>query len=201
VLGHGGSQTATVLSRQTFHIAVSSRCLTRSAPRPDLCRLHFGALAADDVEVSGSFVAADDAVPSPELVAAWFVLGQLELEHVPWWAAYWLGAGRDGDALRELAGLNDRDVHEVRDLVPRALAEISVELPTATVATALVVFEDLARRCLAGQAGERWVAQVVDETVTRADYSSDVIDLPLGGLHGVDDEWVPLLRAVSATPR
>lgn len=117
------------------------------------------------------------------------MLGQAALERVPWWAAHWLAARRDGDALRELAGLNDRDVHAVRDLLPRALAEMSVDIPTATVASALMVFEDLARRCLAGDAGERWVAQVVEEIVMRADYSSEVIDLPLGGLYGVDDEW------------
>jgi hypothetical protein len=141
------------------------------------------------VAVSEFAAAAGDAVPSPELVAAWFVLGQAALERVPWWAAHWIAAGPDGDALRELAGLNDRDVHAVRDLLPRALAEISVDPPTATVATAFVVFEDLARRCLAGHAGERWVAQVVEEIVMRADYSCEVIGLPLGALCGVDDEW------------
>jgi hypothetical protein len=83
-----------------------------------------------------------DAVPSPELVAAWFALGQAALERVPWWAAHWLAAGRDGDALRELAGLNGRDVRAVRDLIPDVLAEMSVDLPTASVATASVVFED-----------------------------------------------------------
>lgn len=142
-------------------------------------------------------------MPSPELVAAWFVLGQAALERVPWWAAHWLAAGRDGDALRELAGLNGQDVRAVRDLLPGALAEMSVDLPPVGVAAASVVFEDLARRCLAGEAGELWVAQVVEEIVVRADYSSDVIDLPLGGLYGVDDElgagWgrsVEELRAV-----
>ncbi|GIH19679.1 hypothetical protein [Rugosimonospora africana] len=130
-----------------------------------------------------------EAVPSPELVAAWFVLGQAGLERVPWWAAHWLIAGRDGQALRELAGLNGRDVHEVRDLLPAALAEMSVALPPTTVAAAVVVFDSLARRCLTREAGERWVAQVVEDVVTRAGYSSEVIDLPLGHLYGIDDEW------------
>jgi hypothetical protein len=128
-------------------------------------------------------------VPSPELVAAWFVLGQAVLERAPWWAAHWLAAGQDGEALRELAGLNGRDVRAVRDLLQGALAEMSVDLPTASVAAASVVFEDLARRCLAGEARELWVAQVVEEIVVRADYSSEVMDLPLGSLYGVDDEW------------
>lgn len=30
---------------------------------------------------------------------------------------------------------------------------------------------------------------MVEEIVVRADYSPEVIDLPLGRLYGVDDEW------------
>ncbi|WP_345636762.1 barstar family protein [Rugosimonospora acidiphila] len=80
-------------------------------------------------------------------------------------------------------------MHEVRDLLPVALAEMSVALPPTTVAAAVFVFDDLARRYMSGEAGERWVAHVVADVVTRADYSSEVIDLPLGRLYEVDDEW------------
>jgi hypothetical protein len=146
-------------------------------------------VAPHDVAVPANRGVPAEAVPSPELVAAWFVLGQARLERVPWWAAHWLLAGRDGQSLRELAGLNGRDPHEVRDLLPAALAEMSVALPPTAVAAAVVVFDDLARRCLAGEAGERWVVQVVEDVVTRTGYSFEVAELPLGRLHGFDDEW------------
>jgi hypothetical protein len=43
------------------------------------------------------------------------------MERIPWWAAQWLVDGRDGAALRELAGLDGRDVRAVRDLLPAVL--------------------------------------------------------------------------------
>lgn len=130
-----------------------------------------------------------DFVPSPELVAALFVLGDAPLERVPWWAAHWLVIGHDGEALRELAGLDDSDIPAVASLLPAALAEMSVALPAAGTAAARVVFDDLARQCLAGAAGERWVARKVAEVVEHSGYSRDILDLPLGRLGGIDDAW------------
>jgi len=117
------------------------------------------------------------------------VLDTLPVETVPWYAAAWLLDGHDSHTLRELAGLNGRDPHAVRDLLPAALAEIGIALPTTDLAAATDAFRHLAELCLAGRAGERWVAQMVEEIVIRTDYSNSVIDLPLGQLYGADDAW------------
>lgn len=61
------------------------------------------------------------------MVAAWEVLGMLDIDHVPWWAAQWLVDGHDGPALRELGGLGAHD-SSVHDLLPLALAETGVDL-------------------------------------------------------------------------
>ncbi|GAA1994366.1 hypothetical protein [Catenulispora subtropica] len=128
-------------------------------------------------------------VPPPDALAARFVLGIAPTENVPWWAAQWLADGYDGPALRELAGLTGRDPHEVNDLLPAALAEMGIRMPPSAVAAASEAFRQMAEMCLTGQAAERWVAQQVEDIVARIDYRSDVIDLPLGRLYGVEDEW------------
>lgn len=127
--------------------------------------------------------------PLPNTLAARLVLGIAPTEDVPWWAAQWLADGYDGPALRELAGLNDRDPREINDLLPAALAEMGVRMPSSAAAAANEAFRQIAEMCLSGQAGERWVAQQVEDIVARTDYRSDVIDLPLGRLYGVEDEW------------
>ena len=66
---------------------------------------------------------------APRLVAAWLELDTLPTERVPLWAAHWLTAGHDGEALAELAGLHGDDPYEVRDLLPSALAECGVMTP------------------------------------------------------------------------
>jgi hypothetical protein len=147
-----------------------------------------GGLSVDDVSMSRAG-GVEEHAPPPALLAAWLVLGRAPMERVPWWAAQWLVDGRDGAALRELAGLDGRDVRAVRDLLPAVLEELSVALPTDATAAALVVFDDLARRCLSGTVAERWVAQKVDEVVISAGYSTEVMDLPLGRLYGTDDAW------------
>ncbi|GIH17444.1 hypothetical protein [Rugosimonospora africana] len=128
-------------------------------------------------------------VPSPELVAALFVLGGAPLERVPWWATHWLVIGHDGQVLRDLAGRDDTDVAAVAELLPAALAEMSVALPATATAAAALVFHHLARQCLSAGAGERWVVRRVDEVVTHAGRSPEVLGLPLGHLSGIDDAW------------
>lgn len=130
-----------------------------------------------------------NAVPSPNTVAARFVLGIAATERIPWWAAQWLADGHDGPALRELAGLDGRDPHAVNDLVPAAMAEMGVDVPTTTAAATGEEFRHAAELHLSGQASARWVAQQVEQIVPRADYSDDVLDLPLGRLYGIEDEW------------
>ena len=131
-----------------------------------------------------------DDVPPPDLAAALFVLGQAPIERVPWWAAAWIADGFDSEALRELAGLGDRDVRAIRDLFPVALGQLSVPLPSTAMASAVIVFDDLARRYLSGAAGPQWVAQRVGDVVCRSNDSPEVLALPLGRLYSVlDDAW------------
>jgi hypothetical protein len=55
------------------------------------------------------------------------VLDTLPTERVPLWAAHWIADGRDGEALRRLAGLSGNDPHDVRDLLGNALRECGVD--------------------------------------------------------------------------
>lgn len=128
-------------------------------------------------------------VPAPRVVAAWARLGILPVEKVPLWAAYWLVDGYDGEHVVSLAGLRGDDPHDVRDVLPAALLDCGVEIPGSDVAAAVVTFIDLARMHLGGQAGPLWVAQKVDEVLSRSGYSKSVMDLPLGRLYCVTDEW------------
>src|SRR5690242_2092359 len=63
------------------------------------------------LEVLGHFGVSEfeSEVPTPEMVAAWMVLGVLRPEAVPMWAAWWLVEGFDGEAVRALAGLSGKD--------------------------------------------------------------------------------------------
>jgi hypothetical protein len=53
----------------------------------------------------------------------------------------------------------------------------------------MVAFTAIARMQADGRAGERWAVDKVIEIVAHNDYSSDVTDLPLGGVWGFDEEW------------
>jgi hypothetical protein len=132
--------------------------------------------------------AADD-VPSPALVAAWMALDLLPTEKIPRWAAFWLACGHDGTALVDLAGLHGDDPHEVRDLLPAALAECGAPAPSTDAAAAMVAFTNLAQLFVAGKAHERWIVDTVSEIVARSGYAHSVIVLPLGQLYGMGDEW------------
>ena len=68
-------------------------------------------------------------------------------------------------------GLGASDARAVHDLLPAALGELGIPVPDSGVAAALVIFDDLARRLLAGELGERCVARQVEEIVVRAGYS------------------------------
>jgi hypothetical protein len=132
-------------------------------------------------------------IPSPQLIAAWLVLNILPTERIPLWAAHWIAVGYDGHALAELAGLHGDDPHEVRDLLPDALAECGV---TASAdpsweherAAAMVAFTAIARLQASGHASERWV---VDKVVQIAEpyFDRAIISLPLGQLYSLHDEW------------
>jgi hypothetical protein len=130
-----------------------------------------------------------DGVPAPQLVAAWERLALVPTEKVPLWAAHWLVAGYDGEYLVHLAGLHGDDPHDVHDALPDALRDCGVEIPGSDVAAATVTFIDLARMHLNGQAGPLWVAQKVDEVLSRSGYLASVMDLPLGSLYCIADEW------------
>jgi hypothetical protein len=131
----------------------------------------------------------DGGVPSPTLVAAWLTLGTLPVERIPRWAAFWLVDGYDGPALVELAGLHGDDPREVRDLLPAALADCNVAVPATDAAAAMEAFTHLAKLCIDGKAGERWIVDKVAEIISRSSYADSVISLPLGQLYDLDDEW------------
>ncbi|MEV4600164.1 hypothetical protein AB0K15_22525 [Amycolatopsis sp. NPDC049253] len=128
-------------------------------------------------------------LPTPELAAAWVTLGTVPSERIPLWAAHWLVRGYDGEALRALAGLSGADPYEVHDLLPAALADCRAVIPDSEAAAAQVVFVRLARMHADGRATERWVLDKVCEIVSRSGYSDSVIELPLGQVFGLDDEW------------
>lgn len=130
-----------------------------------------------------------DDVPSPALVAAWSELDVLRTESVPMWAAHWIVAGYDGENLVHLAGLHGDDPNDVRDMLPQALAECGAAVPGTKVVAAAVVFADLASVYLSGRASEEWILQKVYEIISRSGYLIEAMDLPLGELFGIHDEW------------
>ena len=139
--------------------------------------------------------AAPDEVPSPRLVAAWLTLGTLPTERIPLWAAHWIAAGYDGQALAELAGLHGDDPHEVRDLLGPALAECGVSTSGGQDpseererAAAMVAFAAIARLQVSGRASERWVVDKVVQ-ITEPHFKQSITSLPLGQLFAIDDEW------------
>src|SRR5262249_46793052 len=103
-------------------------------------------------------------IPSPWLVAAWVRLDMVPAERLPLWAAHWLAAGNDGDALRTLAGLSATDdPRDIREALPDALAGCGVTIPDSDAAAAQVAFTKLARMHADGLAAERWVLDKVCE--------------------------------------
>jgi hypothetical protein len=133
-------------------------------------------------------------VPSPQLVAAWLILDALATEAVPLWAAHWIAAGHDGQALAELAGLHGDDPHEVRDLLPAALADCGINTPAEPSeqherAAAMVAFTAIARLHASGGATERWVVDKVVQITAPHSFKPSLTSLPLGKLFTLDDEW------------
>jgi hypothetical protein len=132
-------------------------------------------------------------IPSPQLVAAWLTLDTLPTERIPLWAAHWIAAGYDGRALVELAGLHGDDPHDVRDLLPAALAECGISTPAEKSeeherAAAMVAFTAIARLQASGRASERWVVDKVVE-ISEPYFPPSITSLPLGQLFSLDDEW------------
>ncbi|HEY5989046.1 MAG TPA: hypothetical protein VIV12_22105, partial [Streptosporangiaceae bacterium] len=137
-----------------------------------------------------SFAAASGEVPSPRLVSAWVRLDAAPSERVPGWAGHWLANGHDGDALRTLAGLSDKDdPRDIRELLPEALADCGMEIPDSDSAAALVAFTNFARMHADGRASERWVLTKVCEIAARCGYAPTVTSLPLGKVSVLADEW------------
>ncbi|MBO0514192.1 hypothetical protein [Streptomyces beijiangensis] len=95
----------------------------------------------------------------------------------------------DSKGLREMAGLNGRDTRAPADLLPTVMAEMGVDPLPGTLEAVTMVFQNIAADCLTGRLDERAVVQQVQEIVISHDYASEIIDLPLGLLYGLDDEW------------
>jgi hypothetical protein len=130
-----------------------------------------------------------DEVPSPDAVAVLLHLVQVHPERIPLWAAHWLVRGYDGEHLVQLAGLHGDDPREVRDVLPGALRDCGVRLPDSDVVAAGSVFTLLARRHLDGTAGAGRVISIVGSVLAWCGYPETVMDLPLGQLMPIEDEW------------
>jgi hypothetical protein len=133
-------------------------------------------------------------IPSPQLVAAWLTLDAVPTERIPLWAAHWIAAGYDGQVLDELAGLHGDDPHEIRDLLPAALAECGISTPSEPSlegerAAAMVAFTAIARLQASGRARERWVVDKVVQIAESFLFDRAITSLPLGQLFSLDDEW------------
>lgn len=125
---------------------------------------------------------------TPQAVAAEYALGNADIERVPWYAAEWLARGHDGPALRELAGLDHRDPLLVRELLPHALAEIGMAVPSRADAADLWMTR-LVQRLLDGEIDERTVSEEVSAFVS---WNLDLDELwqsPFADLHVLVDEW------------
>ncbi|WP_050589825.1 hypothetical protein [Salinispora arenicola] len=101
----------------------------------------------------------------PELVAAEYALRSVDVERMPWYAADWLADGHDGPALRELAGLDGTDTRLIGELLPDALSEVGVRVPSAAQA-ADTWLATLAQRLIDGEVDERTVSEHVSAFVS-----------------------------------
>lgn len=108
---------------------------------------------------------------------------------MPWWAAEWLVQGFDGEALRALAGLNGDDPRAIHDVLVEALAEAGTTATMSDVEAARITFIDPARQWQANRLTEVGVIRAVDQVLAKVMYCTEVIELPLGQLYGLDDEW------------
>jgi hypothetical protein len=101
---------------------------------------------------------ASPAAKAAALAVAEYALGNLDIEVVPWYAAHWLAEGYEGSSLRELAGLDDSEPRQIRDLLPAVFGEMKVPIPAPGEA-ADTWFESLVMQLLAGDLGERDVSK------------------------------------------
>ncbi|GIJ24625.1 hypothetical protein [Micromonospora lutea] len=124
----------------------------------------------------------------PDLVAAEYALGSVDAERVPWYAADWLANGHDGPALRELAGLDGTDTGLIGELLPDALTEVGVAVPSpADAADAWLA--TLTQRLLAGEVDERAVSEHVSAFVSWHLDLDEIWRSPFTDLHVIVDEW------------
>ena len=75
------------------------------------------------------------------------------------------------------------------DILPDALADCGITIPGSGSAAAQVAFTHLARMHAGGQASERWILGKALRNRVRTAHADGVLDLPLGGIAGLDDEW------------
>ncbi|GAA3781205.1 hypothetical protein GCM10022225_81960 [Plantactinospora mayteni] len=124
----------------------------------------------------------------PDLIAAEHALGSVDVERVPWYAADWLAAGHDGPALRELAGLDGSDTRLIGELLPDALTEVGVPVPSAAEA-ADTWLATLAQRLIDGEIDERTVSEHVSAFVSWHLDLDEIWHSPFTDLHVIVDEW------------
>jgi len=130
-------------------------------------------------------------IPPPDLVAALYMIDDMATERVSFWAAHWLADGMDGDALRELAGMDGSDPPAVREKLADALADTHAPIPGDIREAVTTVYCDLARLHLDGRISAEWLITKIEELIVSADYVGDYLDQPLGATYGFHDEWGP----------
>jgi hypothetical protein len=81
---------------------------------------------------------------------------------------------------------DDRAEHPV---LPCALRDCGVRLPESDVTAAGIVLTQLARKHLEGIAGEDRVIRTVGAVLAWCGYPESIMDLPLGHLLPIEDEW------------
>lgn len=124
----------------------------------------------------------------PELVAAEYALRSVDVERMPWYTADWLADGHDGPALRELAGLDGTDTRLIGELLPDALSEVGVRVPSAAQA-ADTWLATLAQRLIDGEVDERTVSEHVSAFVSWQLDVDEIWRSPFTDLHVIVDEW------------
>jgi hypothetical protein len=125
---------------------------------------------------------------TPQIVAAEYALGNLDVERVPWYAAHWLAEGWDGSLLRELAGLDHTEPRHIGDLLPRVLAEIGVPIPSRGEA-ADAWLDRLVHRLFHGEVDERTLSEQASAFVSWNLDLDAIWRTPFTDLHVLVDEW------------
>lgn len=123
-------------------------------------------------------MSSDPSITTPEHLAALAALGWDSSEELPLWAAQLVAADRGADAVLALACLSPSQSEEARELLPAALAELGVAIPSVGDA-ARRLLANWAEDLLAGKLSTDNVRELVWRLFSTTDYDSAVVEQPL----------------------